>query len=358
MELMMPENSKNDRKHSQKADFQEEAQIVEIIKIFWQWKYIILLGTFAICILTAIISYSSEKMYRVEMILSPGIIGLDNSGRAIYIDKPSNIRSLITSGLFNKQIAALLKEKKISNIPNRFDFIVIILTKGPNPILKIAYESSEIDKGKAVLNYLFSLIEQTYSESIRLLKNKSEVLLLAKKVELKNLRALEKSNNVSLTYFKERIQELSKEMNLIKKNTEIIAETGAKAISENSGESNALLSSLVYSNAIQQSQILLSSHSDEIKQYEIKIVEIKEVLNVLKDNIPNKIAEIKIEESLINNMHGVKMVQQPLSSQKPVKPKPPTTSIRFPSQLVAVWPHLSWIISTSCGNLKNWRAWE
>ena len=103
----MFENSNSNKNHSQKDDFQDAAQIVEIFKIFWRWKYSIFIGTAIICIITLIISFSAEKIYRVGMVLTPGVIGVDDIGRVNYIDKPGNIRSLISSGILIANILSV-----------------------------------------------------------------------------------------------------------------------------------------------------------------------------------------------------------------------------------------------------------
>ncbi len=82
---------------------EDEIELMDYLLVIWKWKYIILAGTLAFGLLAAIISFiiwkQQPKMYRTNILLKPGILKIDETGKEVFIDTPENIKALIKSDL-------------------------------------------------------------------------------------------------------------------------------------------------------------------------------------------------------------------------------------------------------------------
>ena len=86
------------------AEFREEIELIYYFRVIWKWKFRILLGTFALAIVAGIISFNMTKVFRVDMVIRPGILRIDEAGKNTYLDTPENIQALIETGTFDEQI--------------------------------------------------------------------------------------------------------------------------------------------------------------------------------------------------------------------------------------------------------------
>jgi hypothetical protein len=92
----------------------DEIELIDILRVLWKWKYLIIGGTIVFALAAAIISFTLPKIYSVDTIIEPGLLTIVNEGggqdRRIYIDSPQNIKALIDVGSFENQILEGLGE--------------------------------------------------------------------------------------------------------------------------------------------------------------------------------------------------------------------------------------------------------
>ncbi|MCW9096174.1 MAG: Wzz/FepE/Etk N-terminal domain-containing protein, partial [Ignavibacteriaceae bacterium] len=50
----------------------DEIELIDILRVIWKWKYLILSGTIVCGLVTAIISLNMRKIYSIDMTLMPG----------------------------------------------------------------------------------------------------------------------------------------------------------------------------------------------------------------------------------------------------------------------------------------------
>ena len=84
--------------------YQDEIELIDLLKVLWKWKYLIIAGTLAFGVLAAVISTNMSKIYEVKMVVAPGLLKIDDNGKRLYIDSIKNIKTMIESGTFNDQI--------------------------------------------------------------------------------------------------------------------------------------------------------------------------------------------------------------------------------------------------------------
>ena len=108
----MPENHKTEQLNSSTDIPEDEIELIDLLRVIWKWKYLIIGGTFAFALVAVVISFAMPKIYSVDAILEPGILNIINEGenedKRIYIDSPQNLKALIDIGSFDNQILKVL----------------------------------------------------------------------------------------------------------------------------------------------------------------------------------------------------------------------------------------------------------
>ena len=123
----MTENNQKDRVQNGAVTPDDEIELIDLLGSLWKWKYLIIGGT-AVCVIAAIVFTSMlPKIYRIEMIVRPGILSIGEDGKANYIGTPGNIKALIEAGAFDRKILENMADSDNSNIPKNLRFEVTLL---------------------------------------------------------------------------------------------------------------------------------------------------------------------------------------------------------------------------------------
>jgi len=241
--------------------FEDEIELIDILRVIWKWKYLIIGGTIVCGLIAAIISFNMTKIYSIDMVLRPGILSFGEQGKNIYIDSPDNIKALIDSGTFNNDILNYLNEIKMENIPKKLK-IKITIPKNSDTI-KVEYETDDIKQGMVIQNRLSKLILDTYSTKVKYFKNEYDMKLNSLKSEVESIKKTIPSYKRNVKNIEKRIDELTSEFESIKNNTTNLIKERNKLLS-NSPKENNVLSALLYSNTIQQNLELSNNYQNEI----------------------------------------------------------------------------------------------
>ena len=75
--------------------YEDEIELIDILRVIWKWKYLIIVGTVICGVISASISLSMPKIYRVDMTIQPGILKISPIGERVYIDSGGNIKNII-----------------------------------------------------------------------------------------------------------------------------------------------------------------------------------------------------------------------------------------------------------------------
>ena len=105
---------------------EDEIELIDILHVIWKWKYFIVGGTLACAIVAMVISLILPKIYRIEMIIRPGILSFAEDGESVFIDTPDNIKALIETGAFSKKILDNLDESNTFDLPGELHFKVTL----------------------------------------------------------------------------------------------------------------------------------------------------------------------------------------------------------------------------------------
>ena len=157
----MNQTDQRDQTDQRRDQFEDEIELIDYLRIVWKWKWLIVGGTVLCVLAVALYGYTRPviKMYKVS-----AIVEIDPEAKLDPLDK---IKSMIEYGIFNQRILNDLSnlEGEGVSIPESISFEVAI-PKGLN-LLDIAYETANVDLGKAVLNSLIKQVEQEYSQKAR-----------------------------------------------------------------------------------------------------------------------------------------------------------------------------------------------
>jgi len=289
--------------HRKIENYEDEIELIDILRVIWKWKYLVLVGTVICGLIAAIISFNMSKIYSINMVLRPGILNVGEQGKNVYIDSPQNIKALIDSGTFNNDILNYLNEIKMDKVPKRLKFKVTIPKQSDT--IKVQYETADIKQGVVIQDRLNKLLLETYNKLVQYFKNERDMKLSLLKSETDYIKTAIKSYKRNVKNIEKRIDELTPEIELIKNNTANLIKERDKLLSINPKENN-ILSALLYSNTIQQNLQLSNRYQDEINNYKGK----KNKLNVMKNLQFKK-----------DNIQNIQFLQPATSSLYPVKPR-------------------------------------
>lgn len=295
---------------------EDEIELIDILRVIWKRKYLIMGGTLACGLIAAIISLSMPKTYMITMILEPVITTIKDNNN-FYIDSPKNIKSVIDSGVFNNDIINLLK-KNSKDIPKSLNIKGICL-KNSN-IIKVQYKTKDIATGLQILNILKDLLLKKYSDKGDLYKKSYENDLIIKRAEISKYEAEQQTTKNSIINIEKRVDQLKADIKLLNKNTIKLVEKRDIIISAHKNQ-NSILAVILYNNMLQQNFAFVSFYKNETndclsqkQQYSLKLKETEENINILK----KVISEINLQKDSFQN---IQVIQPPNQSNSPVKPK-------------------------------------
>jgi len=301
---------------------EDEIELIDLLRVIWKWKYLIIGGTAICAIVAAIISLNMAKVYSVDTILEPGILNIINEGveanRRVYIDSPENIKALIDVGSFENQILKYLVQLAGSqDIPEKIQFKTSIPKK--SNALKVSYETSNIELGLLIVNYLNKLLSDKYSQFVKYYRKEIIIQLKLRNSEREKFLISQKSIKINLKNFEKRIKDLSSEIELIIKNTDNLIGDQQKFISKPRGE-NGILTALLYSNTIQQNMSLINNYKNQLNSYELKLESEKQKLTESEENIKNIMDQIGLLEFKRDSVQNIQILKPPTNSPYPIKP--------------------------------------
>jgi uncharacterized protein involved in exopolysaccharide biosynthesis len=177
---------------------EDEIELIDLLRVIWKWKYLIAGGTVICAVAAVIISLNMAKVYSIEMVLTPGILKIEQNNN-IYIDSVSNIKALIESGAFNNEILSQLDTHKSDTIPKSVTFKVTL--PGNSNLLKVVYESADIELGISILRLGKKLLMEKYSQFVKYFRKEIEMQLNLKKSEREKFLVSQDSVKINLRNF-------------------------------------------------------------------------------------------------------------------------------------------------------------
>ncbi|MBU4488100.1 MAG: hypothetical protein KKI13_03425 [Candidatus Omnitrophica bacterium] len=266
-------------------------------------------------IVTAIISFSTPKVYEVSMVVELPTIGVDDSGTPIFVVRPDIIKAKIEDGVFNLNVVNVLK------LDSQKAGIGLKVSQPRDlTLLKLNIDEPEDKKelGTKILNQFFNEMADFYKDSTETRKGDidNRITLISNQIKKKNDSI--KLNEENFKIFEIRAKEVISEIMSIKINTEqllakrdILLEKKVQA--DDPG-------TLLYLDVIQQNISCFDRLNNQLADIKIRK---NDTANGIKSR-QNEITEFGIEIERLKrnkeNIHGIKLIQKPRASLKATGP--------------------------------------
>jgi len=298
--------------------YEDEIELIDILRVVWKWKYLIIGGAVICSMIAAIISFNMSKIYSVDMTLRPGILKVGEQGGNVYIDSLQNIKTLIESGAFNNDILDYLRENKLDNIPNKLDFKITIAKASDT--IKVKYETADIKKGVIIQDRLNKLLIKEYAKLVQNIEREYDMESSLLKHQIDLIKATIQSYKRNITNIEKRNSELISEIKLIKDNTANLVAEKNKLLSKNP-KGNDSLQILFYTYLIQENVKLSNNYLNEINDYNFKKEEQLQNIHTLDNEKEIKLYDIKKIQFQKDNIQNIQILQAPTKNPLPIKPK-------------------------------------
>jgi len=298
------------------VESRDEIELAEIFRVIWKWKYLILAGTLVCALIAAVVNLNRPKIYRTGMVLRLGAVGKDRRDNKIYADSPQNVKALIESGRYNKEIRQYSKtidrKGKAVNLQFKCGF-----AKKSN-ILNISYETGSVETGIKILNLLYEMLLKEYGEIIEEHQDKYDTDILSKTNELVDLKGQKIILQNKIKHAQRRLNELVSELESLDNNKGKLFENRKDLLNS---ENNNILLTFLYNNMLYQSIQLKNRYNNEVFKYlgivqkaELDLKRIQQKLEITSKELEN----LKLEK---NNILSIEILKPPVGSRHPIRPK-------------------------------------
>jgi len=317
----MDEGHQTQEERPRTESYEDEIELMDYLLVIWKWKYLIIAGTLVCGLIAFAISITIPKppnRYRLEMVLAPGVKSIDESGKKVYINSPTDIQALI-EGELKYTISDQIKNTSNPAMPNGLQYKITIL---PNTnLLKISCESQIADEGMKKLNYLTKALLNYYTEIIKNIKKIYEDEIQLKKSDLIILKADQGGLKKNIDNLHKRIVEMEMKMKPISENTEMLIRQRNTLTKINNQQTT--LTGLLIANAMQQNLSLENIYRSQLINHKFQKEKTEMDLLEIKKQIETLIVEIKKLEEEKNNIQNIQILKTPTATQIPIK-KPKT----------------------------------
>jgi len=165
--------------------YEDEIELMDLLKVLWKWKYLILAGTLLCAVAAAVISLSMTKVWGITTVLQPGMLKVTEDGKTVLIDSPQNIAALIETGGLNGHVLKNVKFPDTEEQPTSVELKVTI-PKNSNA-LEVLYETPYKDIGLQIMGNLNEGLLERYGRLIRLYEDNYNNEIHARSNEMSKL---------------------------------------------------------------------------------------------------------------------------------------------------------------------------
>jgi uncharacterized protein involved in exopolysaccharide biosynthesis len=314
----------------QKQDYEIEKEqgvdLMAYLEIAWRKKWLILLPTIGCAIIAGIYSFSLPKQWEITALIQPGkFTNQTATGQLeeITVTDPKQLAGLINQAAYNHLIAAEL------NLDiNKFPALNAESLKDTK-LVKISILDNDVQKSKAVISSLFSLIKRDLDkrvdvetktidaqilndenvikqknidiQSSGLVKEDLNLGIQSSELEKENLRKEISSVQNKLAISELRVKNLLEEMKSVKTRAESIDEQQKKILTEKK-EGNEAISILLYSNEIQQNLRYYNSLEDAMSNEKVNQENLKLSIEAKTNAVKNVSLNIETKRNAMKQI--------------------------------------------------------
>ena len=340
--------------------YDDEIDLAQLFFVLWRRKWLILIITCSIVIITGVVTLRLPKIHNTYTVIEPGIVDINQEGEYIYLDTPANIKARIDSQAYTQRILKTINsDRDLSNIAFKVDI--------PNKanIMKISYEveKKDINSGIQTLEKLIDELQKDYDLEIELKKDEynKQIIMKSNQINALNLQRedtqrqiLIKENMITDKYaqiesykanlkaFDKRRDNLLGELKSIKAKSQDILIQNGDLIKDQSTQHENGQAVILYSATIQQSISLFQELRNQISDLRIEkefsrtaITTLEQDINdlyldietmnrektlTIQSDINTLQTEIDKLDNKVNQIQGIKIISEPVSSLYPIKP--------------------------------------
>jgi len=266
-------------KDSRVAEPDDEIELIDLIRILYKRRRMILMCTVLATLLALGTSLLLPPKYNVSFLLE---LGHDEQGQAIV--SPQAVKVAIENDAYG---AALRKQLSL-NAQEKFKFS--IQTPKNTELLYVAYTTSHPDLGLKLLQQLLQLIEVDVEKKLEQKKGR-----IANEISLARLKQ---------DSFKQKIDLLTTQIKQQKQSVEDLNKTRQGLFTGSNSDPIALL---LYSNEIKNCYEYLNQLNDKLTEKRSEVMEVQ--------------VEIAMLRTTLDNLQSLYAYKKPTISEKPVSPK-------------------------------------
>jgi len=74
---------------------EDEIELIDLLRVIWKWKYLIIGGTVVCALAAVIIGFYMQPIYQVSMVLKSAINKVGVDGKPVYFDSVENFKYFI-----------------------------------------------------------------------------------------------------------------------------------------------------------------------------------------------------------------------------------------------------------------------
>ncbi len=313
----MSEAEHADTVYRGRQPFEDEIELIDYLRVIWKWKYLIVAGTLISAVAAGVISFSMPRIYRIDMFVRPGILFMGVGGKNVYIDSAENIKAMIETGMFDREILDHLRESN-NGAPKSLEFKVNIPKK--SDALKISYETEDVNQGLQILADLGQALSKDYSERAACIQNEYEAEIDLKKADVSYYEVKKRASEQRIKNLQKKIEELTPQIELVRKNTTSLIRERDKFLPNNRNE-GSILSPVLYMNTIQHNISLENSYRQEMDNYVTRKEDERFELKESNRQLDQLLEEIRGLEFTKNSVQNIEIHQPSSRSAYPIKPK-------------------------------------
>lgn len=353
---------------------EEQVDLLAIINILLKRKWLIIIGTLACVVIIGLVSFLIKPVYEITSLIQPGKLMIqDQYGRfeEVVIESPRQVANRINEKTYDYEISKNLG-LPIKDLPEiEAEDIEDTL------LIKISTKNHDIKKGMDIVQATIELVKKDLDEKITAEINQINISILdslnkikskeidindkeseikVKDLEIRSKEVEKNKINQEITSLRNRIkisedrmQSLITEMKEVKGRIEKLEEEQRNAIKFSNDDKTAL-GMLLYSNEIQNNlryynsleermsverinyenlNYLLGTKSDELRQIDIKISQLRTEIDILKNDIKRIRTEI---DTFNNNIKLLEEKKRRIDYTKLIKPATPSIDPVFPKK--------------------------
>lgn len=297
---------------------EKEIELIDYLNAFWKRKWIIILGTLSLVIITTILCFIAKPVYQVNAIVQPGKMFVENlSGNfsEVVVESPIQIADKIKQRSYDALIAADLNMSEYEIYRTSAEFIVNTL------LTKMWVKGPDIELGKKILNSLINQIKKDLDEKIDVEINNIDFLIKECEIDKERRGKEIESLKTRLKIIDKRKKDIIIELDSIKKGLENIKKSQVDILKKENKSESESLGLLLYSVEIQQTLFVSDQINEKLSRQRLDEAQ-------TKSDIQEEYSEIRKLDNTSANLRErkgridyTKVVKEPTSSNIPIYPK-------------------------------------